>query len=154
MLERIIRASSNKGDLVADFFCGSGTTALVAAKNGRKFITCDESERAVQTARSRLAETTSVFSFERDSVNTNEIALKSKKIKVKVSGGYISLDTSLDIDFWEVDPDWDGRMFKSVAQAQRHSRSGELPLELKVKIGRKACIRLVTVQGKQFQLNI
>jgi hypothetical protein len=60
------------------------------------------------------------------------------------------------VDFWEVDPDWDGRMFKSAAQAQRHARSGELPLELKIKIGRKheVCIRLVTVQGKEFQLNV
>ena len=43
--------------MVADFFCGSGTTALVAAKNGRKFITSDVAIRAVHTARSRLAET-------------------------------------------------------------------------------------------------
>ncbi len=41
LLQRIILASSNKGDTVADFFCGSGTTSLVAAKNGRKFITSD-----------------------------------------------------------------------------------------------------------------
>lgn len=154
LLERIIRASSNKGDLVADFFCGSGTTSLVAARNGRKFITCDESMRAVQTARARLSETNSVSSFERDSVVKNETAYKSKKIKANISGGYVRLQTSLDVDFWEVDSDWDGKMFKSAAQAQRHARSGELPLELKIKIGGKVCIRLVTVQGKQFQLHI
>jgi hypothetical protein len=123
-------------------------------KEWTKFITCDESVRAVQTARSRLAETLSVFSFEHDSAVKSEVALKSKKIKVNISGGYISLNTSLDVDFWEVDPDWDGKMFKSAAQAQRHARSGELPMELKIKIGGKVCIRLVTVQGKQFQLNI
>ncbi len=61
LLERIVLASSNKGDLVADFFCGSGTTSLVAARNGRKFITSDESVRAVRTARSRLAETNVCF---------------------------------------------------------------------------------------------
>lgn len=156
LLERMIRASSNVGDLVADFFCGSGTTSLVAAKNERKFITCDASIRAVQTARSRLAVTKSVFSFERDSAIKNEFAYKSKKIKVNIADGYIRLDTSLEVDFWEVDPDWDGKMFKSAMQAQRHARSGVLPLELKIKIGdrRKARIRLVTVQGKQFQLNI
>jgi adenine specific DNA methylase Mod len=38
LLERIIKASSNEGDLVADFFCGSGTTAAVAEKLGRKWI--------------------------------------------------------------------------------------------------------------------
>ena len=71
-----------------------------------------------------------------------------------VSSDSVKLDTALDVDFWEVDPDWDGKMFKSAAQAQRHVRSGELPLELKIKIGRKVCVRLVTVQGKQIQLNI
>ena len=154
LLERIIRASSNKGDLVADLFCGSGTTALVAARNGRRFITCDTSERAVQTARSRLSETTSVFTFERDSAMGSRITLKSKNIKVQASGGCVSLKTSLDVDFWEVDPDWDGNMFKSAAQAQRHPRSGEIPFELKIKTGGRICIRLITVQGKQFQLNI
>lgn len=41
LLERIIKASSNEGDLVVDFFCGSGTTAAVAEKLGRKWITTD-----------------------------------------------------------------------------------------------------------------
>ena len=41
LLERIIKASSNEGDLVADFFCGSGTTAAVAEKLGRKWIATD-----------------------------------------------------------------------------------------------------------------
>ena len=54
LLQRIILASSNKGDTVADFFCGSGTTSLVAAKNGRKFITSDIAIRAVHTARSQI----------------------------------------------------------------------------------------------------
>ena len=41
LLKRIIKASSNEGDLVADFFCGSGTTAAVAEKLGRKWIAAD-----------------------------------------------------------------------------------------------------------------
>jgi len=156
LLERIVLASSNKGDLIADFFCGSGTTALVAAKNDRKFISTDETVRAIFTARSRLAETKSVFSLERDArikdLNTND----AKKVKIRITPESVSLDTSLDVDFWEVDPDWDGKMFKSAAQAQRHVRSGELPLELKIKIGHKhsICVRLVTIQGKQIQLNV
>ena len=154
LLTRIILASSNKGDLVADFFCGSGTTSLVAAKNGRKFITSDIAIRAVHTARSRLAETESVFSLEHDSALRLVISSDAKDTKVLVSANSVRLDTVLDVDFWEVDPDWDGKMFRSAAQAQRHARSGELPLELKIKVGRKVCIRLVTVQGKEFQLNI
>lgn len=154
LLERIILASSNKNDIVADFFCGSGTTALVAAKHGRKFITCDESLRAVNTARARLAGTKSVFAMERDVKAKAEIATRSKKIKVKVLVDRVELQTSLDVDFWEVDPAWDGKIFRSVAQAQRHVRSGEISMELKTKIGGKVCIRLVTVEGKQFQLNI
>jgi len=156
LLERIILASSNKGDLVADFFCGSGTTALVAARNDRKFITTDQALRAVHTARSRLVETKSVFSLERDMSVKDVISFENKKINIRVNSESVHLETTLDVDFWELDPDWDGIMFKSAAQAQRHVRSGELPMELKIKIGhkRKVCVRLVTVQGKQFQLNI
>ncbi len=54
LLERIIKASSNEGDLVADFFCGSGTTAAVAEKLGRKWIACDLGRFAVHTTRKRL----------------------------------------------------------------------------------------------------
>jgi DNA modification methylase len=156
LLTRIILASSNKGDMVADFFCGSGTTSLAAAKAGRKFITSDVAIRAVRTARSRLAETEAVFSLEHDSTFKLVMSNEAKNIKAHVSADSVKLETTLDVDFWEVDPAWNGKMFKSAAQAQRHARSGELPLELKIKIGskRKACIRLVTVQGKEYQLNI
>lgn len=54
LLERIIKASSNEGDLIADFFCGSGTTAAVAEKLGRKWITTDLGRFSIHTARKRL----------------------------------------------------------------------------------------------------
>jgi site-specific DNA-methyltransferase (adenine-specific)/adenine-specific DNA-methyltransferase len=54
LLERIIQASSNEGDLVADFFCGSGTTAAVAEKLGRKWITSDLGKFGIHTTRKRL----------------------------------------------------------------------------------------------------
>ena len=53
-LERIIKASSNEGDLVADFFCGSGTTAAVAEKLGRKWIVTDLGKFAIHTTRKRM----------------------------------------------------------------------------------------------------
>jgi adenine-specific DNA-methyltransferase len=54
LLRRIIEMSSNEGDLIADFFCGSGTTAAVAEKLGRKWITTDLGRFSIHTARKRL----------------------------------------------------------------------------------------------------
>ena len=54
LVRRIISASSNEGDLVADFFAGSGTTMAVAEKLGRKWIGADLGRFAVHTARKRL----------------------------------------------------------------------------------------------------
>lgn len=54
LLERIIKASSNEGMIVADFFGGSGVTAAVANKLGRKFITSDVGINSIQTTRDRL----------------------------------------------------------------------------------------------------
>ena len=54
LLERIIKASSNEGDLIADFFCGSGTTAAVAEKLSRKWITTDLGRFSVHTTRKRM----------------------------------------------------------------------------------------------------
>jgi DNA modification methylase len=54
LLQRILKCSSNEGDVVADFFCGSGTTAAVAEKLGRKWITSDLGKFAIHTARKRL----------------------------------------------------------------------------------------------------
>ncbi|MHA2620992.1 MAG: site-specific DNA-methyltransferase [bacterium JZ-2024 1] len=54
LLKRIILASSNHGDIVADFFCGSGTTLAVAEKLGRRWIGCDLSKFAIQVTRKRL----------------------------------------------------------------------------------------------------
>ena len=54
LLERIIKASSNEGDLVADFFVGSGTAAAAAEKLGRKWIATDLGKFAIHTTRKRL----------------------------------------------------------------------------------------------------
>jgi adenine specific DNA methylase Mod len=54
LLERVINASSNEGDLVADFFCGSGTTLALAEKLGRRWIGCDLGRWAVHVTRKRL----------------------------------------------------------------------------------------------------
>jgi hypothetical protein len=54
LISRILSTSSNEGDLVADFFCGSGTTAAVAEKLGRKWIATDLGKFGIHTTRKRL----------------------------------------------------------------------------------------------------
>jgi len=54
LIQRILEHSSNEGDLIADFFSGSGTTAAVAEKLGRKWITSDIGKFGIHTARKRL----------------------------------------------------------------------------------------------------
>lgn len=63
LLERIIKASSNEADLVLDCFCGSGTTAAVAEKLNRRWITCDLGRFAIHTARKRLLSIPNVKPF-------------------------------------------------------------------------------------------
>jgi len=54
LIERIIKASSNEGDLVADFYAGSFTTAEVCKDLNRNFIGCDISEKAVEIGLARV----------------------------------------------------------------------------------------------------
>lgn len=56
LIERIVRASSNEGSIVADFFCGSGTTCAVAEKLNRRWIGVDLGRYAIHTTRKRLLE--------------------------------------------------------------------------------------------------
>jgi|LakMenEpi03Aug12_release.lakeMendotaPanAssembly.Ray.scaffolds.fasta_scaffold19504_3 DNA modification methylase len=64
LLNRIISAFSNPGDLVADFFCGSGTTLAVAEKIGRRWIGADMGRYAIHTSRKRLLEIDKCKPFE------------------------------------------------------------------------------------------
>lgn len=56
LLERIIKASSNEGDLILDCFCGSGTTMAVAQRLDRRWLGCDINIGAIQTATKRLGQ--------------------------------------------------------------------------------------------------
>jgi hypothetical protein len=63
LVARVVRASSNPGDLVLDAFVGSGTTAVVAEKLGRRWIACDASPMAIHATRRRLLRTRDVSPF-------------------------------------------------------------------------------------------
>jgi hypothetical protein len=63
LLERILKASSNEGDLVLDSFCGSGTTAVAAEKLNRRWLACDLGRFAIHTTRKRLLSISDVRPF-------------------------------------------------------------------------------------------
>ena len=65
LLKRLIKSFSNKGDIVADFFCGSGTTLVAAKQLGRNFIGCDISKDAISISNKRLSK---VLYFDKESV--------------------------------------------------------------------------------------
>jgi len=73
LLERIIKASSNEGDLIADFFCGSGTTAAMAEKLGRKWIAADLGKFAIHTTRKRMISVQRDLKVERKDFRAFEI---------------------------------------------------------------------------------
>jgi hypothetical protein len=146
--------------LVADFFCGSGTTPLVAARTGRRFLAADETFRAIHTTRKRLAATDASFTLERASAPSMHFAsttirrASEKTFDLRLSDESIRLGNSADVDYWEVDPDWHGKIFLSADQAARPARRGEIRSELKIKVGHRVCVRLVTVKGQQFQVEL
>ena len=101
LLERIIKASSNEGMLVADFFGGSGVTAAVAAKLGRRFIHCDIGLNSIQTTRDRLKADGAAFDVLeiKDGVQLFRNPVQTMdKIKALIPG--LKNEDSLD-SFWE-----------------------------------------------------
>ena len=73
LLKRIILASSNKGDIVADFFCGTGTTLTVAEKLGRRWIGSDVAKQSIDISRKRILNVR----------NSNDLIDWKKKYKIR-----------------------------------------------------------------------
>ena len=99
LLERIIKASSNEGMLVADFFGGSGVTAAVASQLGRRFIHGDIGINSIQTARDRLVEAGASFTRleVNDGINLFRNPQQTNDKLLELTG--VNRDTSLD-GFW------------------------------------------------------
>lgn len=101
LLERIIKASSNEGMLVADFFGGSGVTSAVANKLGRKFVHCDIGINSIQTARDRLLADNAEFDIMevKDGVSLYRNPIQTMdKLKSLIQG--LRNEDALD-KFWE-----------------------------------------------------
>ena len=101
LLERIIKASSNEGMVIADFFGGSGVTSAVANKLGHKFIHCDIGINSIQTTRDRLKADGAEFDVLeiKDGVQLYRNPVQTmNKIKSLIPG--LKNEDSLD-SFWE-----------------------------------------------------
>jgi DNA modification methylase len=154
LLERILLASSNPGDLVADFFCGSGTFPLVAARHGRSFLACDNQWRSTQTCLKRLAAEASLpVSIEHES----GLALPTERadLGLEIGKSSVQIREWPELDYWEVDPDWNGTVFRSAGQACRSNRSAEIPLKIDLPVALKnLCVRAVTQDGDRLELHV
>lgn len=96
LLERIIKASSNKGMVVADFFGGSGVTAAVANKLNRKFIHTDININSIQTARDRLKSNGASFAIKKvqDGVTLYRNPIQTKDAITRIIPG-LRVDPSI-----------------------------------------------------------
>ncbi|GAB4497115.1 MAG: hypothetical protein OHK0052_08140 [Anaerolineales bacterium] len=156
LLERMLRASSNAEDWVGDFFCGSGTTLKVAAGLGRQFVGCDAGWRALVTAQARLALQANASPVGLARVGGAAVpqgrelpagAVRAASPRVVALGAEIALS---EVDFWEVDPHWDGSMFHSVMQSARTRKAPQVAaqLTLGVDLG-NAAVRVTWLDGAQ-----
>ena len=101
LLERIIKASSDEGMLVADFFGGSGVTAAVANRLGRRFIHTDIGINSIQTARDRLVASGASFTMKevKDGIQLYRNPQQTMENICRLIPG-LKNDDSLD-EFWE-----------------------------------------------------
>jgi DNA modification methylase len=143
LLELIVRASSRPGSIVADLFCGSGTTLAVADRLGRRWVGCDTSSLAIQSTRRRLLAASGplpefdVFELgEASSPIPVDLAARvvhsSVGIGVRVDGMTLARDAvpaGLEgapwaelVDSWAVDWHWDGPPFRTAWASTRTRR--------------------------------
>jgi DNA modification methylase len=165
LVERIIRASSHPGDIVADFFGGSGTTAAVADRLDRRWMTCDHQDMALHKTYRRLllhdpTPQFSVWSTQQErsphtlkpkieierSALTVEVTLKGSEGSDPANQGDLS-----DLDLWEIDWDYEGSTFHSQSQAVRPWREDTLPSRLSHTYStpgaRTVCVRAANSTG-------
>jgi DNA modification methylase len=168
LLERIILAASHEGSLVGDFFCGSGTTALVAGRLGRRFIASDSAWRAIQTTQARLVQAAS----QPFRVEVERGRMSEKLITHPAQTGIIQAHLQLDrvvvqlageacsnMEYWEVDPAWDGEVFRSAAQVVRKRKEAVITDKISFALPNEKnplCVRLISNTGEMVQqvLNI
>lgn len=154
LIKRLIMAASNPGDLAADFFSGSGTLAEVCNATGRNWILCDNSKLALQTCVYRLIRSGSppfiIKSQAGGAVNNEESELVLKKPVIQtLNDRKIIINIGIEffkpscmqepppkrkfadyIEFWEIDPEYNGEYFNSQYQVIRRKHRFKQPIAL------------------------
>jgi hypothetical protein len=130
LLERIVLASSRPGDLVADFFCGSGTTLVAAAQHGRRWIGCDTARLGIACAYRRMMLELPQESLDWLAAEVTPAAPLAPYIDVTVEQSAVTarLKGRRRFDWFEADWHHDGRTFESLSRVARPWRAaGPLP---------------------------
>jgi DNA modification methylase len=160
LLERIILASTNSGDLVGDFFCGSGTTLSVAQRLGRRWIGCDVTPLACETSYRRLLLGGESPLFEVHHLHPRSELLRPE-IEIRVDGKSVTIQllnpgnhpvSALeDTVLWEIDWEYNHEIFRSNTQMVREWRKDEISFTAThsyQKLGEyEICIRCVDHHG-------
>jgi site-specific DNA-methyltransferase (adenine-specific) len=165
LMERVILGSSNPGDIVADFFCGSGTTPSVAARLDRRWIACDPEPTAFQVSYRRLIMTEGIKPFTLERLNTfpslntleprvsyyfelNTLCIQLEGVHESETGKLLNHD---HVVLWEIDPRYDGNIFRSEFQVIRSWQTNDLERTLSIPDqGRRSmnlAIRVMDVWG-------
>ena len=134
LIERIVRACSNEGDLCADFFAGSGSFGAVCGRLGRSWVMCDSGDFAAAAQAYRMASINQNFILERSAdgfgstdsgtivVNAGEYGIELTDYKLDISGlhcssretveEYYSRDSLSLVKFWGADADYSGGAYR------------------------------------------
>ncbi|MDB4932712.1 MAG: Adenine specific methylase [Myxococcaceae bacterium] len=173
LLARIVRWATRPGDRVLDCFSGSGTTAAVAAKLGRRWVAIDVGDAAIATTRRRLVGTATTHPWalatvapatrpvtrralatrtaERDAVTVTLTGLEVDAIAE--SGLPAVAHWSSWVDYWLVDPDHDGEVFRARHVVQRAPKAA-LPTSVTVTAAGRVVVRVVDVLGVEASVEL
>ncbi|MGA9533989.1 MAG: site-specific DNA-methyltransferase [Anaerolineales bacterium] len=142
LIERIVLAATDPGDIVADFYCGSGTTAVVAARHQRRWIACDAVPLAIWTTVRRLLLNQSDPEFallKQGASGPASLGVEWTVDQANCTVQLQKLESSNapqpfpgNVAFWEIDPNYDGGVFRGQYRAVRELGSDSIPLNLSI----------------------
>jgi DNA modification methylase len=153
LLRRIIESHSRKGDLVADFFAGSGTTLAVAQHLGRHWVGCDNSAIALHVARKRLLDEDATFDVLRFTDDDAPDTQPPFAPKIVHRNGHVAVmvPATSPIDFWAVDWNFEGIFapaFHTYKRRAGHELVCETPMRGTRDVGRIA-VKGINAQGAE-----